>query len=177
VTADAANNPDDNRAFGGFLAFDPVDPASPPVIIAGRDCAGFDLPRLRTRYRSIVQSYRLVGCDGEAIAWKDVKAYSAAGVGVDRDGRLVLLHARAPHQMRDLSRTAATLELAGAIFVEGGPEATLVVRGRDGEVARVGSFETGFIEHDGNRVEWDLPNILGVERIGPAGGAGEPWRY
>jgi len=167
VTADAINNADDNPAFGGFLAFDPVDPASPPLVVAGRDCPDFDLTGLRARYRSISQSYRLVGCDGEAITWKDPKAYSAAAIGVDRDGRLVLLHARAPHRMRELSKTAATLDLAGAIFVEGGPEASLVVRARDGAVSRVGSFETGFLEDDSNQALWQLPNILGVERIAP----------
>jgi hypothetical protein len=167
VSADAVNNPDDNSAFGGYLAFDPVDPASPAVIVAGRDCPGFDLAELRERYRAITQSYRIVGCDGEAIAWRDPKSYSAAAIGVDRDGRVVLLHARAPHLMKEISATAATLELAGAIFVEGGPEATLLVRARDGAVERVGSFETGFTEHDGNRAYWSLPNILGVARIAP----------
>lgn len=167
VSAEAVNNPDDNPQFGGFLAFDPVDPAFPAVIVAGRDCPGFDLDALRERYRAITQSYRLVGCDGEAIAWKDPKAYSAAAIGVDRDGRIVLMHARAPHRMRDISTTAAGLELAGAIFVEGGPEASLIVHGRDGAVERVGSFETGFLENDGNHEFWDLPNIIGVARIAP----------
>jgi hypothetical protein len=163
----AVNNGDDNPAFGGFLAFDPVDPASPALVVAGRDCVGFDLVELRERYRSISQSYRFVGCDGEALGWKDPKAYSAAAIGVDRDGWLVLLHARAPHRMREVARTIAALELVGAIFVEGGPEASLLVRGRDGEVARVGSFETGFVENDGNHAFWELPNIVGVERVAP----------
>jgi hypothetical protein len=165
VTPGAENNPDDNPAFGGFLAFDPVDPASPPVVVAGRDCPGFDLAALRGRYRSIAQSYRLVGCEGEAIAWKDPKFYSAAAIGVDRADRLVLLHARAPHRMRDVSATAASLDLAGAIFVEGGPEATLIVNGRDGTVARVGSYETAFLENDANQEFWQLPNVIGVARL------------
>ena len=167
VTPGAENNPVDNAAFGGFLAFDPVDPATPPVVVAGRDCPGFDLEALRARYRSIAQSYRLVGCEGEALAWKDPKAYSAAAIGVDRAGRVVLLHARAPHLMRDVSATAAGLDLAGAIFVEGGPEATLLVTGRDGGIARVGSYETSFNENDANQVQWDLPNVIGIARLAP----------
>jgi hypothetical protein len=167
VTADDANNPDDNPAFGGFLAFDPVDPASPPAVITGRDCAGFDLVALRARYRGVVQSYRLLGCSGDALPWRDTKHYSAAAIGVDHDDRLVLLHARAPHRMTDVAATTARLDLAGAIFVEGGPEATLIVRGRDGEVARVGSYESRFVENDDNRTYWDLPNIVGVARIEP----------
>jgi Phosphodiester glycosidase len=153
----------DNKQFGGFLAFDPVDPHDAPAVVAGRDCPGFDLGALRRRYRALVQSYRLLDCDGGAIAWKDAKSYSAAAVGVDRAGRLVLVHVRAPFTMRALSAALAEpdLALAGAIFVEGGPEASLVVHG-DRTLERVGSFETGFVETDDNHRFWDLPNVIGV---------------
>lgn len=165
VDARGALNPRDNPPFGGFLAFDPVDPHDPPAIVAGRSCAGFDLDALRARYRAVVQSYRLLDCDGGAIAWKDAKRYSAAAVGVDRDGRLVLVHVRAPFTMKALSAALArpALRLAGAIFVEGGPEASLVVRA-DRTLERVGSFETAFLESDENQRFWDLPNVLGVTR-------------
>lgn len=163
VDAHGALDPRDNPPFGGFLAFDPVDPHDPPAIVAGRSCPGFDLDALRKRYRAVVQSYRLLDCDGGAIAWKDAKRYSAAAVGVDRDGALVLIHVRAPFTMKALSAALArpALRLAGAIFVEGGPEASLVVRA-DRALERVGSFETAFLESDENRRFWDLPNVLGV---------------
>ena len=155
----------DNAPFGGFLAFDPVDPRDAPAIVAGRPCGGFDLAALRRRYRAVVQSYRLLDCDGGAIAWKDEKRYSAAAVGVDRDGRLVLVHVRAAFTMKELSASLARpeLRLAGAIFVEGGPEASLVVHA-DRVLERIGSYETGFVESDDNQRFWDLPNVLGVTR-------------
>jgi hypothetical protein len=164
VDARGALTAKDTAAFGGFLAFDPIDPRDPPVAVAGRPCKDFDLVALRRRYRAVVQSYRLVDCDGGAIAWKDAKSYSAAAVGVDRTGRLVLVHARAPFTMRALSAALArpALGVAGAIFVEGGPEASLIVHGGAGSLERVGSFETGFVETDDNRRFWDLPNVLGV---------------
>jgi hypothetical protein len=155
----------DNAPFGGFLAFDPVDPRDAPAIVAGRQCKGFELAALRRRYRAVVQSYRLLDCDGGAIAWKDEKRYSAAAIGVDRDGRLALVHVRAPFTMKELSASLARpeLRLAGAIFVEGGPEASLVVHA-DRVLERIGSYETGFVESDDNRRFWDLPNVLGVTR-------------
>ncbi|HEY1558222.1 MAG TPA: phosphodiester glycosidase family protein [Kofleriaceae bacterium] len=155
----------DNRTFGGVLAFDPIDPGDPPVAIAGRDCGGFDLATLRARYRSLVQSSRLLGCDGAALHWKDRKRYSAAAIGIDHEGRVVLLHARDPVTMTELSRalTSPTLDVAGALFLEGGPEASLLARGSFGSLARVGSYETGFREDDTNHDFWQLPNVLALE--------------
>jgi Phosphodiester glycosidase len=169
VDGAGALEPRDRRKFGGFLAWDPADPVDPPVALAGRGCPGFALGALRRRYRAVVQGYRLLGCAGGAIAWKDPKRYSAAAVGVDRAGRLVLVHVRAPFTMRELSAALAdpALGLAGAIFVEGGPEASLVVRGPGGRLDRMGSFETGFVETDDNRRFWDLPNVLAVSRRDP----------
>jgi hypothetical protein len=152
----------DNTKMSGFLAWDPVSPKDPPAIVAGRGCPGFDLAALRQRYRSLLQSYRFLGCDGKALPWKDAKQYSAAGVGVDRAGRIVFLHARAGVLMAELATALASHDLAGALFLEGGPEASLVARGPDGELALVGSYETGFVENDDNHDWWKLPNVIGI---------------
>ncbi len=149
---------DDNPKFGGFIAWDPVAAKDPPVIATARQCAGFDLAALRAKYRSLIQSYRLLDCDGSALAWQDPKQYSAAVLGVDRSNRVVLLHARGAVTMAELSKSLATHDLAGAVFLEGGPEATLVA----GTLSRVGSYETGFVENDDNHVQWALPNVLGI---------------
>jgi len=75
----------------------------------------------------------------------------------------VLLHARAAVTMAELSRAVAALDLSGALFIEGGPEASLVVKGDAGELSLVGSYETGFLEHDRNHEFWWLPNVLALE--------------
>lgn len=153
----------DNKKYGGYLAFSPRSAADAPAIVAGRDCDGFDLADLRKRYRSIVQSSRFLGCAGEPLSWQDKKQYSAAAIGVDRKGRVVFLHARAAVTMTELAQTLATLDLAGAIFLEGGPEASLVVHGSEGELSRIGSYETGFVENDANQSFWWLPNVIALE--------------
>jgi len=155
--ARAVNRDRDNPKQGGFLAFDPVDPSAPPAVMTGRDCDGFDLAALRRSYRGLVQDYRLLDCAGGAIRWADPKIYSAAAIALDRDGRIVFLHARAPMTMSALSRALAELDLAAALFAEGGPEASLVA----GAVREIGSFETGFWD-DSNRRFWDIPNVLGA---------------
>jgi hypothetical protein len=153
----------DNPAFGGYLAFDPVAASDAPAVITGRGCPGFDLAALRARYRSLLQANRLVGCAGEPLGWADPKQYSASAIGLDRSGHVVFVHARAAVRMSELSRALAALELSGALFLEGGPEASLVVRGDTGELARVGSYETGFVENDENQSFWWLPNVIGLE--------------
>ena len=151
----------DNKQMSGFLAFDPRSADDPPAVIAGRSCPGFSLADLRKHYRSIVQSYRLLGCSGDALPWQDTKRYSAAAVAIDRTGRIVFLHARTAVTMSELATALAKLDLAGALFLEGGPEASLVA-GAHGELERVGSYETGFVENDDNHAFWWLPNILGL---------------
>ncbi len=172
VDGEHENQARDNRKLGGYLAFGPRDPAAAPVVVTGKACPGFDLAALRAAYRSVTQSYRLLGCDGEALAWADPKHYSAAAVGVDRDGKLVLVHVRAPFLMREVSVALArpALRLAGALFVEGGPEATVVVDGADGELMLVGSYETGFVEDDDNVQPWTLPNLVALEALSAGAG-------
>jgi hypothetical protein len=155
--ARSVNRDRDNPKLGGFFAFDPVDPASPPVLMTGRDCPGFDLADLRRRYRGLIQNYRLLDCDGAALPWADKKVYSAAGVGLDRTGRVVFLHSREPVPMTELNRVIGGLDLAGAMYAEGGPEASLHAP----PIAEIGSFETGFFDGSNTRF-WDVPNVLGA---------------
>ncbi len=162
IVADGIVRSESNPKMSGYLAWDPITEADPPFTIAGRDCDGFDLDALRARYHSVVQSYRLLGCDGQAIPWKDPKQYSAAAIGLDRSGRIVFLHARAAVTMAELSAALATHGLAGALFLEGGPEASLVARGSEAELSRVGSYETGFVENDSNVSYWTLPNVIAL---------------
>lgn len=159
VVGDGVEQSRDNAKMSGYLAWDPVSAADPPVAIWGRACPGFDLAALRDRYHSVVQSYRLLGCAGEALPWKDPKPSSAAGIAVDRDGRIVLFHVRTPVTMPDLAATLAARDLTGALFLEGGPEASLVARGPDGDLARAGTYETGLAQ---DHTFWTLPNAIAL---------------
>ena len=148
----------DNAKFGGYFAWDPTG-KRPAVATLGKGCPN---AAERDSYRSLVQSYRLLDCDGGAIKWADPKHYSAVAIGTDRRGHIIFIHARGAFTMHELSIELASHDLAGAIFLEGGPEASLVVRGRAGTLERVGSYETGFYENDGNTEFWDLPNVIAL---------------
>jgi len=155
-----------NEKFGEFFAAGPKAERTerPPVTMWGRGCPGDSLRELRRDYRLVAQNYRLLDCDGGAIRWKDDKVYSVAAVGVDRRGNVLFIHSRAPYLMASftelLLEPALKLDLAAAMYVEGGPEATLYVRNGTDTALFVGSYESLFVEDDGNQAAWALPNVL-----------------
>ena len=119
---------------------------------------------MRRTFRSVVQGYRMmIDCRGRAIPWRNTRRYSAAAFGSDNRGRAVFVHSRTPYRMRELNRMMADLDLGirGLVYMEGGPEASLVVRDPAGSVTEIGSWEDGFNENDDNRALWDIPSVIG----------------
>lgn len=163
VDGTRVNNGRDDAKFGGLVAFGPRGTEPAPVSIFGKTCPSVDVDAVRNRYRTVIANYRLLDCEGRAIAWKDEKIYSAAAIGIDRDGWVVLAHARMPRRMDELAKILAAPErrLASAVYVEGGPEASLLVDAKGVSVNEVGSYETGFREDDTNVTFWDIPNVIG----------------
>lgn len=166
VAGTSVNRDRDNERLGAFLAFDPInkgnkgnkgDERDAPVVLTGRDCPGFDLANLRRRYRSIVQNYRLLDCDGKPVTWKDARRFSAAAVGLDENGHAVFVHTRAPANMSELAVILAEQRLRAAMYVEGGPEASLYVDAGPIEVSEVGS---GLL---GTSSFFKIPNVLGFQ--------------
>ena len=128
------------------IAFDraPGAPATvPPFRIIDRDCE--DLDTLRPHYRTLIQSIRMVSCKGTNV-WSDSRrVWSHAVVGIDTQGRALLIHARSPWSTHD--------------FID-------ILRELPMDLDRLGSFETGFFESDDNAVAWPIPNVIGVVRKG-----------
>jgi hypothetical protein len=56
---------------------------------------------------------------------------------------------------------ALPLRVTAAMHVEGGPEASLSVRGPL-HLDFDGSYETGFNENESFTDQWPIPNVLGV---------------
>jgi hypothetical protein len=161
VESGHVNNPAVNPAFGGFLAFGPKRPALAPLVFEGVDCEGFDLERLRRDYSSIVQNYRLLDCNGRPTPWRDGKSYTTAAIGLDGDGRLVLVHTGTPCRVNQLASWLCEPEygLVPAHFVEGGADASLVVQAGGRSLREVGSFESGYGNRSGLR---SIPNVIGI---------------
>lgn len=148
------------------LAFDRLDDTVAPVQIIDRDCQDFE--QLRQHYGTLVQSIRMVSCDGRNVWTQQPGKWSTAAIGIDRRGRTLFIHVRSPYSTHDLIDILQELplDLHNAMYTEGGPEAQLYVRTGGQELQFVGSFETGFTDNDDNVTAWPVPNILGVARRG-----------
>lgn len=150
------------KSYRSFLVLQPAEPGLPPVQILDPECD--DVEALLPRYRTVLQSLRMVDCKGRNRWSAQPRIWSTAAVGVDGEGRLLLLHARSPYRTHDFIQLALQLPigLKRMMYLEGGPEASLHVSASGKTVRRFGSFETGFNENDDNDRYWGLPNVIGV---------------
>lgn len=156
--------------YRGLLGFAPLANGASFMSIGGgprgRGGCPQTLASFKREYANVLQAYPLLDCRGRAVSWRNNMRYSAAGLGVDSAGRAVFMHTRTPYRMEVLSRMLAAPELGlrGMIYLEGGPEATLLVRSEGESVRAIGSYEDGFNENDDNQAMWDLPNVIAFQR-------------
>jgi hypothetical protein len=160
-TAGHVNNPRLSRDRA-ILAFDPLEPGLAPVRIIDRECD--DATALMPRYASLVQSIRMVACDGRNVWAPQPRAFSTAAIGVDGDGRLLLLHAATPFTTHDFIDLALALPigLKSALYAEGGREAQLFVAAGGRVLEFVGLPEGGGA--GAVRSAPPIPNVVGVAR-------------
>ncbi|MBI5547287.1 MAG: phosphodiester glycosidase family protein [Deltaproteobacteria bacterium] len=151
------------KNFQAYLAFDPREKGLAPVRILDPLCD--DVKAELKRYGTALQSIRMVDCKGKNHWEQRKRKWSAALVGLDGKGRVLFIHARspwAPTEFIDLLLGMKALDLRQAVYMEGGPEASLVVGAGGTSLTRIGSYESGFNENDDNHRLWALPNVLGV---------------
>lgn len=145
------------------LAFDPVEAGTPPLRIIDRDCD--DLEAIGKGYGSLVQSIRLVSCERKNVWTPAGRRTSAAVVGLDGAGRLLLVHARTAWPTSVLADALLSLpiDLQRAMYVEGGAEAQLFIAAGGRELELIGAFD-GIPAVAQNVDAWPVPNVLGVYR-------------
>ena len=124
-------------------------------------------------YGTVIQSIRMIDCDGKNVWAPQPKRWSTAAIGMDAAGNILFIHARDPLPVHDLvdGLRGLPLQLARLMYVEGGPEAQLYVHSGGEEDEFLGSYETGFWENDDNHAGWPIPNVVGLART--SGTAGE----
>lgn len=146
------------------LAFGRKDKTVPKVMLIDRQCDDFD--KLKQHYRTLVQSIRMFSCHGRNVWQQQARQWSTAAIGMDNKGRVLFIHVRSPYSTHDLINILMQLPigLKGLMYVEGGPEAQLYVKGEGVEYEWFGSFETGFNENNKNAVAWPVPNVVGLVR-------------
>ncbi len=157
------NNSYLNAALGAFLCFNPVDTSLPQVQIVDSRLQK-DWRNLIGRYNTVVQNYRMIS-DGKKRGWSQrEEIYGSAAIGMDRDGYVLFILNRSPFSTHDLIHILLSLpiHIESAIYVEGGPEATLYFKINDRERAFTGICETGPNEQNEHRPLQIIPNVIGI---------------
>ncbi len=146
-----------------FLAFDPKKKSLPSAKIFDRDCEDFE--ETRKHYRSLVQSIRMVSCDGKNVWEQQQKKWSIAALGMDSKGRMLFMHVRSPYSTHDFINILLDLpiDLKRAMYVEGGKDAQLYINTAKDEFEFVGNYSTGVNNAD-STFGWPVPNVLGIVR-------------
>jgi hypothetical protein len=148
-----------------ILAFNPIDGSVPPVQIIDRQCQ--DWGDLQYRYECYDQSIRMVDCN-QVNCWKDMdKRWSVACIGIDKSGNVLFIFCRSPYKMHDFIDILlkAPIELYNLMYLEGGPPASFYLNSGNREVSGIGSYESDVCETDENSVFWNVPNVIGIEKI------------
>ena len=159
------NNPRRSARYKALLALDPLRSGLAPVRILDVACG--EAESFTPLYGTLVQSIRMVSCDRKNVWAPDARRWSAAALGVDGAGRVLLVHARSPWPVHELvdALLALPIDLRRAMYLEGGPEAQLYVRAAGREVERLGTFEGGVRGDDGG-LAWEIPNAIVAVRKG-----------
>jgi hypothetical protein len=153
--------------YQSILLLGPRRPDLPAATI--RDAQPGEVAGAHVDYDTVIQNLRLVRHPGVNVWSASDRRWSEAAIALDREGRILFLFSREPYTMRDFNQlvTRLPLGIVRAMHVEGGPEASLSVRGPGLALDLAGSYETGFLENDGNGRQWPLPNVVTVERRSP----------
>ena len=155
------NNPRLNR-WGAVLVFNPKELREKHVRIVDRRCENFK--RARERYRTFVQSFRMITCRGGSTFKRSDKRFSIAALAIDRRGRVLFLISASPYSTFEFSLIIRRLRLGirRAMYLEGGRDAQLYVKAGGVEREIVGKCGRFFGCTTGNPSARDVPNVIGI---------------
>ena len=147
-----------------MLAFDPFKANLPEVKILDKECNDFD--NVKTKYKSLIQSIRMISCKGENVWKQQNKIWSIASIGMDKDGKILFIHSRSPYSTHDFINLLLEIpiNIKRAMYTDGGSVAQMFVK--SGKIGNeyLGSYSTGSNESDNNFIGWPIPNIIGIVR-------------
>ena len=158
------NNPRLARRHRTVLAFNRRTKRVPRAQIIDLTCQKFS--RLRRSYNTLIQGIRMIDCRGRNVWSADERTWSMAAVAMDRRGRVLFAFTRSPYAVRDFITILKKLPLniRNAMYLEGGPVASLYVKAGKVEIEKVGHYRGAQPGDIGNTQSWPVPNVIGVIR-------------
>ncbi len=144
------------------LAFNPTAPDVPEIQIIDRDCQDFN--SLRRKYSTFVQSIRMISCGQQNVWNQQAGKWSTVAVGMDGRGNVLFMFGRSPSSVHDFIDVLLSLPLSltGAMYLEGGPEASLYLNTGTATLERYGTWEANFQNDNSLQIPLPIPNVIGI---------------
>ena len=154
------NNPYIHPGYGAFMVFNSKDPKLPDVQMVDRRLQE-DWMSLIGKYHSVVQNYRMIS-SGKKRGWpQQAQASSVAAIGMDKNNHVLFILSRSPYSIHDFIHILLGLPIRidSAMYVEGGPQASLVLR-----TERATGMWMGDCQGEGYDMApgCEIPNVIGV---------------
>lgn len=122
-------------------------------------------------YNLVIQNYRMINAERRILWSPGGPLYSISAVAQDGEGQILFLHCREPVEAYSFAQQLLHLPLnvRTVMYVEGGAQAGMLVRSASLKRELAGRSAADFLV-TGN-IKAMLPNVLGVRRKQPPGGA------
>ena len=145
-----------------ILAFDRQSSDVPRAKIIDRQCEDFQF--WKKKYKTLVQSIRMLSCKGKNVWKQQQQKWSTAAIAIDGQENILFIHVRSWYSTHDLINVLKKLPLniSKAMYTEGGPQAQLYINTGEKEFEFIGSYETSSPQNNENAISWPLPNVIGI---------------
>ena len=128
-------------------------------------CANWE--QEKNNFTGFAQGLRMIDCNASPMYWqKKIQSCSMLVAAEDEKGWFYLIFTRSPYthnQMIDFMKQMPG-GLHDAIYLEGGPETSLLIKVNGHLIKKVGSWVSTTWESDANKHFWPLPNIIGIRK-------------
>lgn len=160
------NNPVFKDNFNALALFSPCDSSSKPFRII--DMVDDHWQHTMNQYQCCLQSLRMIDGNTEAIYWhkKPLIRCSMTVLAIDKSGHVLLLFVRSPYNANEFIdfMLQSGLGIKTAMYLEGGPEASLYVKAGEVEIEKFGSYVSKSNPNDDNAEARKMPNVLGFRK-------------
>ena len=152
------------KNFGSFFVSGPRLEGLPRAAVLDRNSD--DWEELLPLYDTVVQNFRLMGPEGQQIWPEKGPRHAVAAVAEDKTGRILFLHCSDPvsvHEFVDALNAHKRLLLKSAMYVEGGSDATVMLKSGS-QTFLWNGMSPASIMLSSRGDDIPLPNILGALR-------------
>jgi hypothetical protein len=163
-TGEHVNNPEILQDFNLMMAMRPNVPHRENIEVLDLTCENFS--KMNHEFNSYAQGLRMIDCNGKPMFWKkEIQSCSMIIAAEGADKKFYVIFCRSPYTHNQMIQFMLDMPygIRNAIYLEGGPETSLLIHVNQHHIEKVGSWVSDTWESDANTHFWRLPNVVGVK--------------